>query len=137
MLIHMFGTLRKSICELGDASAMSGRPMPITQAKQPAANWMVANNVADYNDAGQLVLRSSSLVFRTVLTQPEKAQEPLNTSNRSLWSLRRGLQGLGWTAAETARGASVMEKLFNKSNNSTVYLAILIDRRFGFDRAMS
>lgn len=120
--------LRKSICDLGNAGAQSGRPLAIGRKARTAADWMVANNVAAYNQSGQLVLHSSSLIFTTNLGSPSLVQEPPITCHQSLWSLRRKLNRLGWTPNKSSRDCSVQFKIYNSSNTSQMYLAILLDR---------
>ena len=93
-----------------------------------AADWLVDHKVAAYNASGQLVLHSSSLLFKTCLASPSLVQEPMNTSEQSLWSLRRSLKRQGWEAVSSARDASVENKKFNSCSASSMYLAILLDR---------
>lgn len=120
--------LRKSICDLGNSGAQSGRPLAIGRNMRAAADWVVANNVAAYNQSGQLVLHSSSLIFKTCLGNPLLAQEPPITCRQSLWSLRRKLNRRGWTPNKSSRDCSVQSKIYNSSNTSQMYLAILLDR---------
>jgi hypothetical protein len=120
--------LRKTLCDLGHAGAQSGRPIAVRGTTKLAADWLVEHKVAAYNASGQLVLHSSSLVFKTCLGNPSLVQEPTNTSEQSLWSLRRTLKRQGWEAVGSARDASAEHKKFNSCSTSSMYLAILLDR---------
>ena len=119
---------RKNVCDLGAAGARTGKPLAI-KGNKSAAEWMVSHELAGYTGFGQLVLHTSALVFRTRLANPAPVSEPSNAPERSLWSLRRQLQHSGWIAVETGKAASVLEKSFNIRNSSSVYLAILLERR--------
>ena len=60
------------------------------------------------------------------LSDPQKAQEPTDLRQCSLWSLRRRIRALGWTDAKTGRLASVESKRFNPKNEFADYYAILL-----------
>lgn len=134
-VLHLCVSLnvRKSVCELGESGVQRGKPLPVISKYKAAADWMVKNDLADLNSAGLLVLRSTSLVFKTCLHRPIKVTEPEQTRECSLWSLRRRLQRQGWLAV-ACRDASVMRRSFNQSNSSSVYLAILIDSHLAYLR---
>ena len=116
------------MCDLGRAGAQCGRPLAVFGRQKAAADWLVSQQVANYNGVGQLVLHSASLVFKTCLSNPTRVREPDVTSERSLWSLRRQLSNTGWESVTSARTASVSLKRFNTCNTSSTYLAILLDR---------
>lgn len=122
------GSIRKAICDLGTTCAESRRPLTVPLDHQRAANWMVENQIGDYNAAGQFVLLSQWLVFKTCVAGVDRVKEPELPSARSVWSLRRTLSHNGWSSVRGSKGAQVSEKVFNICNTSSMYLAILLDR---------
>ena len=83
------------MCALGEAGASRGRPISLQPNQSAAAAWMKEHDLAFVNAKGKLVLNSSSLIFSTLLSRPEKVKDPDNPIDRSLWSLRRSLVGEG------------------------------------------
>ena len=119
---------RREVCALGEAGASRGRPISLRPNQSAAAAWMKEHDLAFVNPKGKLVLNSSSLIFTTLLSRPEKVKDPVNPLDRSLWSLRRSLLGEGWLKADSGKHASVGMQKFNYKCEHHAYYAILLQR---------
>ena len=102
--------------------------MSLRPNQSAAAAWMKEHDLAFVNPKGKLVLNSSSLIFTTLLSRPEKVKDPVNPLDRSLWSLRRSLLGEGWLKADSGKHASVGMQKFNYKCEHHAYYAILLQR---------
>lgn len=91
--------------------------------------WMVSHDFATKPGHGQVVLLSSCLESRTVLSEPEPVQHPGSNDECSLFSLRQKLLRLGWQEAVSRASACVRDKVFRSQSIVKNYYVLLLERR--------
>ena len=113
--------------DIGEHAATMGKPISYERRFQSAVGWLVRNGFASVTKQQQLVLLSSCLEGRCVVSKPTLVELP-NTAEGSSWfDLRKKLLAEGWTEGSIS-SASIEGKVFHKRNMLKQYLELLPER---------